>query len=210
MAPKHGGFDTQKEEIFMHNYIQTQIKNSIDLKKLIYENETMINLIGEVASVIIRVYKNGNKVLLAGNGGSAADAQHIAGELVSRFYFDRPGLPAFALTTDTSILTAIGNDYGYERLFSRQIQANGLSGDIFIGISTSGNSPNLVKAFEECKSKGLITVGLTGQTGGAMSNICDYCIKVPSSETPRIQECHILIGHIICAVIEESIFGKGF
>jgi D-sedoheptulose 7-phosphate isomerase len=158
----------------------------------------------------VDVYKTGNKTLIAGNGGSAADAQHIAGEFVSRFYFDRPGLASIALTTDTSIITAIGNDYGYEKLFSRQLQANGVKGDMFIGISTSGNSANVIEALKECKEKGIITVGLTGEKGGKMAEMCDYCIKIPSNETPRVQESHILIGHIICAVVEEAIFGKGF
>jgi len=169
-----------------------------------------MDLIQEVSLKCVEVYKNGNKTLIAGNGGSAADAQHIAGEFVSRFYFDRPGLASIALTTDTSILTAIGNDYGYEKLFSRQVQANGVKGDIFIGISTSGTSANVVEALKECKEKGIITVGLTGASGGKMAELCDYCIKVPSNETPRVQEAHILIGHIICAVVEEAIFGKGF
>lgn len=179
-------------------------------KKRLLEDAGLISLISEVSEKAVEVYRNGNKTLLAGNGGSAADAQHIAGEFVSRFYFDRPGIPSIALTTDTSIITAIGNDYGYEQLFfARQVQANGVKGDMFIGISTSGNSVNVVNALETCKDKGIITVGLTGQSGGKMADLCDYCIKVPSEETPRIQESHILIGHIICAVVEEAIFGKG-
>lgn len=136
--------------------------------------------------------------------------QHIAGEFVSRFYFDRPGLASIALTTDSSILTAIGNDYGFERLFSRQVEANGVKGDMFIGISTSGNSKNIIEALKTCKENGIVTVGLTGASGGEMAALCDYCIKVPSQETPRIQEAHILIGHIICSVVEEELFGKGF
>lgn len=147
--------------------------------------------------------------MIAGNGGSAADAQHLAGEFVSRFYFERPGLPSLALTTDTSILTAIGNDYGYERLFARQIEANGKEGDVFIGISTSGNSDNIIEALKTCREKDITTIGMTGEIGGRMTELCDYCIKVPSQETPRIQESHILIGHIICSIAEESLFGKG-
>lgn len=153
-------------------------------------------------------YENGKKVLTAGNGGSAGDAQHIAGELVSKFFFDRPGLSAFSLATDTSILTAIGNDYGYEKSFSRQVQANGCEGDIFIGISTSGNSKNIVLALEEAKKKGMITVGLVGSKSCDMDSLCDYIIKVPSSSTPTIQESHIMIGHIVCALVEEAIFSK--
>lgn len=191
-------------------YIKNHFKESIDIKEQILKDENILDLIKKVALEIIKAYKNGNKTLLAGNGGSAADAQHIAGELVSRFYFDRPGLASIALTTDTSILTAIGNDYGYEKVFSRQLEAQGTKGDIFIGISTSGNSANILKALEICKEKGIISIGLTGQSGGKMNELCDYCIKVPSSCTPRIQESHILIGHILCAIVEEELFGKGF
>ena len=194
----------------INEYISNQVKKSIDVKQQLLKNQELMNLIKEVALKTTEIYKNGNKTLIAGNGGSAADAQHIAGEFVSRFYFDRPGIPSIALTTDTSIITAIGNDYGYEKLFARQVQANGVKGDVFIGISTSGNSANIIEALKECKEKGIITVGLTGEKGGKMAEICDYCIKVPSNETPRVQEAHILIGHIICAVVEEAIFGKGF
>lgn len=194
----------------INEYISNQVKKSIEVKQKLLGNQALMDLIQEVALKCVKVYKNGNKTLIAGNGGSAADAQHIAGEFVSKFYFDRPGLASIALTTDTSIITAIGNDYGYEKLFSRQVQANGVKGDIFIGISTSGNSTNVIEALKECKEKGIITVGLTGEKGGKMDEMCDYCIKVPSNETPRIQETHILIGHIICAVVEEAIFGKGF
>jgi len=194
----------------MDKFIANQVKKSYETKQAIYNNRELMQLIKEVAKVTTEAYKRGNKTLIAGNGGSAADAQHIAGEFVSKFYFDRPGLASIALTTDTSIITAIGNDYGYEKLFSRQVQANGVEGDVFIGISTSGNSKNIIEALKECKDKGIITVGLTGESGGAMKELCDYCICVPSNETPRIQESHILIGHIICAVVEEEIFGKGF
>jgi len=194
----------------INDYINNQVKKSIEVKQQFLDNDELMEQIKEVALKCTQVYKNGNKTLIAGNGGSAADAQHIAGEFVSKFYFDRPGLPSQALTTDTSIITAIGNDYGYEKLFARQVQANGVKGDMFIGISTSGNSANIVEALKECKEKSIITVGLTGQKGGKMAELCDYCIKVPSDETPRVQEVHILIGHIICAVVEESIFGKGF
>lgn len=194
----------------MDQYISNQVKESYEIKQKIYADKALMSLIGEVSEKAIKIYKDGNKTLIAGNGGSAADAQHIAGEFVSRFYFDRPGLASMALTTDTSIITAIGNDYGYEKLFARQVQANGRKGDMFIGISTSGNSANIIEALNECKENGIITVGLTGASGGQMAELCDYCIKVPSNETPRVQESHILIGHIICAVVEESLFGKGF
>ncbi len=194
----------------MTSYINNQIEKSLKLKQDLFSSNETKQLIQEVSDEIIKAYKNGKKTLIAGNGGSAADAQHIAGEFVSRFYFDRPGLASIALTTDTSILTAIGNDYGYEKLFSRQLQANGVSGDVFIGISTSGNSKNVIEALNYAKANGIITVGLTGEKGGIMKELCDYCICMPSNETPRVQEGHILVGHIICAVVEEAIFGKGF
>jgi D-sedoheptulose 7-phosphate isomerase len=164
--------------------------------------------INEICNLAVNALKNGNKILIAGNGGSAADAQHFAGELVSRFYYDRKAMAAIALTTDTSILTAIGNDYGYEKIFSRQIEAIGRAGDIFIAISTSGNSKNLISAAIECKKMGISVVGLTGETGGDLFQHCDKSIRVPSKSTPRIQECHLMIEHVICANIEESMFPK--
>lgn len=146
------------------------------------------------------------KDLLAGNGGSAAEAQHIAGELVSRFAFDRPGLPAIALTTDTSILTAIGNDYGYEKLFARQVQAHGQKGDIFVAYSTSGKSPNILLALQEARQRGLVCVGMTGSRGQSMQEFCDYLLEVPSNETPKIQEGHTVLGHILCGLVENTLF----
>jgi D-sedoheptulose 7-phosphate isomerase len=145
--------------------------------------------------------------MLAGNGGSAADAQHIAAELVNRFGFDRPALNAIALTTDTSILTSVANDSGFEKIFARQVEAIGREGDVFIGLSTSGNSGNIVETLRRCREKKIITIGLTGSSGGRMDDLCDICIKVPSDDTPRIQEVHILIGHIICTLIENELFG---
>ncbi|MDE5592293.1 MAG: D-sedoheptulose 7-phosphate isomerase [Helicobacter sp.] len=194
----------------LEHYINQQILDSIQTKQKILEDEKLLAQIKQASLKCIEVYKNGNKTLLAGNGGSAADAQHIAAEFVSRFYFDRPGVASIALTTDTSILTAIGNDYGYERLFARQLEANGVKGDLFIGISTSGNSKNILEALKVCKERGIFSLGLSGKNGGAMDNLCDLCIKVPSDQTPRIQESHILIGHMICAIVEEELFGKGF
>lgn len=184
-----------------------QIKKSISVKESILTSPSVLQSIYDAATMVTSAYKNGSKTLLAGNGGSAADAQHIAGEFVSRFYFDRPGLPSIALSTDTSILTAIGNDYGFDRLFERQVQAQGNEGDIFIGLTTSGNSENIIKALSACKTKKIKSIVLTGQTGGAVSDMCDICIKVPSAETPRIQESHILIAHIICCIVEEELFG---
>jgi len=194
----------------MIRYIRNQIEESIKTKEKILQNEALMQDIFDVAEVIINAYRNGKKTLTAGNGGSAADAQHIAAEFVSRFYFDRPALPSIALTTDTSILTAIGNDYGYDRLFARQLEANGNSGDVFIAISTSGNSVNIIEALKVCRDRDIISVGLSGESGGKMAELCDYIIRVPSSITPRIQESHILIGHIICATVEEALFGEGF
>ncbi|WCT13847.1 D-sedoheptulose-7-phosphate isomerase [Mucilaginibacter jinjuensis] len=191
----------------MLSLIKSQISKSIDTKKALLDSEDLLGQINEAVELIIRAYQSKHKTLVAGNGGSAADAQHIAGELVARFYFDRPGLSSMALSTDTSVLTAIGNDYGFEHLFSRQIEAHGNEGDVFIGLSTSGNSPNIIKALEICKQKSIKTIGLSGADGGKMASICDICIKVPSSETPRIQESHILIGHIICYLVEETLFG---
>ncbi|MGR5409538.1 D-sedoheptulose-7-phosphate isomerase [Vibrio sp. PNB22_8_1] len=186
-------------------FIQQHIAESIETKQALLSCLSINENIVQAAKTCLAAYQNGQKILVAGNGGSAADAQHIAAEFVSRFEFDRPGLPALALTTDTSILTAIGNDYGFEKLFSRQIEANGMAGDIFIGISTSGNSPNILAAFESAKQNGLTTIGLAG-VGGKIQDACDICINVPSSHTPRIQESHILIGHIICAYVEEELF----
>lgn len=193
----------------MKEIVLNQITSSIAVKQGILGDTSLVDQIVQCASTVTLAYKAGKKTLLAGNGGSAADAQHIAGEFVSRFYFDRPGIPSIALTTDTSILTAIGNDYGYEKLFARQLQALGSPGDVFIGISTSGNSPNILTALDMCREIGITSIGLTGITGGKMAELCDICIKVPSSETPRIQESHILIGHIICCIVEDTLFGKG-
>ncbi|MCB1190420.1 MAG: D-sedoheptulose 7-phosphate isomerase [Leptospiraceae bacterium] len=192
----------------MLDFIKKQIQDSYEVKQAILNDVNLVQLIEKACSLSVSAYRKGNKVLAAGNGGSAADAQHIVAEFVSRFYFDRPALPAIALTTDTSILTAIGNDYGYERLFARQLEANGVKDDIYIAISTSGNSPNILNSLQTCKDKGIISIGLTGLSGGKMKELCDICICVPSSETPRIQESHILIGHIICASVEQAMFGK--
>ena len=192
----------------MRGYIRNQITSSCDVKQKILADDELCDLIGEVSARAVEVYRSGHKTLFAGNGGSAADAQHLAGEFVSRFHLERPGLPSIALTTDTSILTAVGNDYGYERLFARQIEANGVAGDMFIGISTSGTSKNIVEAMEACRDKGILSVALTGESGGLLAGRCDYCIRVPSTSTPRIQESHILIGHIICSIVERELFGE--
>ena len=193
----------------MKNYIKNQIKKSYETKQALYANEALLDVIVEVAQKCVTLYKTDKKTILAGNGGSAADAQHIAAELVGRYGFDRPSIPSLALTTDTSNLTAIGNDYGYDQVFSRQLAGMGQEGDIFFGISTSGNSQNLINAFEVAKKKNITTVALVGKDGGKMAQMADLAIVVPSKSTPRIQESHILIGHIICDIIEKEIFGDG-
>ena len=186
--------------------IKSHVSQSIDVKTKMLSDEKLISVISEVAEVCTVAYQKGHKTLFAGNGGSAADAQHLAGEMVSKFYFDRPGIPAVALTTDTSIMTAIGNDYSFDKLYSRQIQAQGCKGDVFFGISTSGNSKNLVEALPICREKGIISIAMTGEKPCRMDDY-DYVIKVPSSDTPRIQECETLIGHIICCIVEQNLFG---
>jgi D-sedoheptulose 7-phosphate isomerase len=190
----------------MKDYITAQIAEAQRVMSAMMADEALLSTMGAAAGACIDCLKHGGKILLAGNGGSAADAQHIAGEFVSRFAFDRPGLPAIALTTDTSILTAIGNDYGYEKLFSRQVQALGNKGDVLIGYSTSGKSPNILNAFREARAKGLICVGLTGNRGGPMLELCDYLLEVPSAETPKIQEGHLVLGHILCGLVENALF----
>jgi D-sedoheptulose 7-phosphate isomerase len=192
----------------MKEIIYNQIRESIEVKERLLAREDILSTIYSASEKVIDVFRRGGKILIGGNGGSAADAQHIAGEFVSRFYFDRPGLPAIALTTDTSILTAIGNDYGYEYLFKRQIEALGRPDDVFIAISTSGNSKNIISALHECRNKGLFSIGLTGSSNCAMDDLCDLTIKIPSTETPRIQESHILVAHIICCIAEEVIFSN--
>ncbi|QGW66800.1 SIS domain-containing protein [Lysobacter soli] len=164
--------------------------------------------IAQAVAICVDALRDGRKVLFAGNGGSAADAQHWAGELVSRFYYDRPGLPAIALTTDTSILTAIGNDYGYDYTFARQIEALGQAGDVFVAISTSGRSKNILRALDACEQKGVRVIGFTGAGGGDMASRCEVCFRIPSDETPRIQEGHEFIGHLVCALIESEIFPR--
>jgi D-sedoheptulose 7-phosphate isomerase len=192
----------------MRRFITGEIQKTIALLNLMVADEGMLALSETIARRCIEALKSGRKLLLAGNGGSAADAQHLAAEFVARFYFDRPGLPAIALNTDTSVLTAVGNDYGFERLFARQVEALGVKGDVFFGISTSGRSRNVLRALDECRHRGIITVGMTGAAGGDMLELCDYCIRIPSTETPKIQEGHIVIGHIICALVEDAMFGK--
>jgi D-sedoheptulose 7-phosphate isomerase len=190
----------------MRSYIAGQIAETQRVMSAMMGDDGLLSRLADASQACIDAFARGNKVLLAGNGGSAADAQHIAGEFVSRFAFDRPGLSAIALTTDTSILTAIGNDYGYERLFARQVQAHGVKGDVFIAYSTSGKSPNIIAALEEARDRGLICIGMTGNRGGSMKDLCDYCLDVPSADTPKIQEGHAVLGHILCGLVERAIF----
>lgn len=193
----------------MKQYIKDQITASYETKQKILADEPLLASIAEVAQQCVTLYREDKKTLLAGNGGSAADAQHIAAELVGRYGFDRPSIASIALTTDTSNLTAIGNDYGYDKVFSRQLEGLGREGDLFIGISTSGNSQNVINAFESAKAKGITTVALVGRDGGKMAAMADHVLIVPSDDTPRIQESHILIGHILCDIIEKELFGEG-
>ncbi len=188
------------------SYVVSEFQASVAVKQRILDDAAFMQQVTDMGHLLIDCYEAGNKLLVAGNGGSAADAQHIAAEFVSRFNFDRPGLPALALTTDTSILTAIGNDYGYDQLFRRQLEAHGQAGDVFMGISTSGNSPNILMALEAARLKGIKTFGLTGGSGGKMRDLCDHCLCVPSDDTPRIQEAHIVIGHTLCAMVELALF----
>jgi len=187
--------------------IKSQVADSARVKEALLSDPSALEGIAKVAQLLIDTYKAGGKTLWAGNGGSAADAQHMATELVSKFRLERKGLPSIALTVNTSTLTAVGNDYGYERVFARQIEAYGKAGDVFIGISTSGNSVNLVKALEACKANGVVTVALVGAKACAM-DAYDYVIHIPSEDTPRIQECQTLIGHILCDAVEQSLFGS--
>lgn len=182
------------------------IKESISVKQKILEDSVLIRQIESVTQVIINVFKNKGKVFFCGNGGSAADAQHLAAEFSGRFYFDREPLYSEALHVNSSYLTAVANDYGYEHIYSRLIKAKGHHGDVLVGLSTSGNSLNIVNAFQQAQKQGLITIALTGESGGKMKEFSDYLLTVPSDDTPRIQESHIMIGHIICELVEKSLF----
>jgi D-sedoheptulose 7-phosphate isomerase len=188
--------------------IQQKIIESIEVKTAILEDTNLQNEIQKVAETIIECYKNGGKVLFCGNGGSAADAQHLAAELSGRFYFDRDPLDAEALHVNSSYLTAVANDYSYGEVYARLIKGRGKSGDVLIGISTSGNSENIVKAYQIAKKLGITVVSMTGQTGGKMKADSDFLLNVPSTDTPRIQESHILIGHILCEIVEATLFTK--
>jgi D-sedoheptulose 7-phosphate isomerase len=186
--------------------VRRSIEASIAVKQQLLGSVQIVSAMARVSEILVEALRKGNKPILFGNGGSAADAQHIAAEFVGRFAFDRPALPALALSVNTSCVTAIGNDYGFDLVFARQIEALGRPGDVAIGISTSGNSANVLQGLAVAKKKGLHTVALTGSSGGKLKTGADHCICAPSNETPRIQECHILIGHIISELVEQTIF----
>ena len=190
----------------MSDNIKSLINSSISVKQQLLADEKLLAVVSDSINIITTAFKNGNKVLFCGNGGSAADAQHLAAEFSGRFYIDRPALPAEALHCNTSYLTAVANDYSYDLIYARLLQGIGNKGDVLIGLSTSGNSKNIIQAFEVAKKKEMITIGFTGATGGGMKDISDILLNVPSTDTPRIQECHMLIGHIICQIVEENLF----
>ncbi|MBX3163101.1 MAG: D-sedoheptulose 7-phosphate isomerase [Bacteroidetes bacterium] len=192
----------------MIDLIKSRIQASADLKKSLLENKEILNTVEKIVSEIVNTYKHNGKVLWCGNGGSAADSQHLAAELSGRFYYDRPPLFSEALHVNTSYTTAVANDYSYDVIYSRLVEAMGRKGDVLIGLSTSGNSANVVKALEASNNKGIITVGFTGETGGKMKSLCKYLINIPSNDTPRIQECHMLLGHTICELVELNLFPK--
>lgn len=190
----------------MQNIIADILNRSITTKQSILKDEQLMANIEKATVLSTSCFQNSGKIFFCGNGGSAADAQHLAAEFSGRFYTDRDPLYSEALHVNTSYLTAVGNDYGYEQVYSRLIKAKGSQGDILFGISTSGNSENIVKAFEQATSQGVICIGMTGHTGGRLKDVADLMIQIPSTDTPRIQECHITIGHIICELVEKNIF----
>ena len=193
----------------MQQKIKDTVKQSVMLKLQIIDNEQLINEIANISKELVYLFKKEQKVLFCGNGGSAADAQHLATELSGRFYLERAPLFAEALHVNTSFLTAVGNDYAFDTVFARAVEAKGKEGDALIAISTSGKSKNILKAIAIAKEKNMLTIGMTGEKSGKMEKLCDYLIKIPSKDTPRIQEAHILVGHIICELVEAELFGKG-
>ncbi len=190
------------------NRIEESIQQSIALKQQILGDEKLLNTLKQVIDCVTNAFQNDKKVLFCGNGGSAADAQHLAAEFSGRFYYDRPPLYAEALHVNSSYLTAVANDYSYDEVYARLVKAKGRKGDILIGLSTSGNSPNIVRAFEAAREMEIVTIGFTGETGGKMKELSTYLLNVPSKDTPRIQESHITLGHILCEMVERNIFPK--
>lgn len=192
----------------MINFIKSKIEGSIALKTSLLSNTEILSTVNSVVNDIVTCYKNGGKVLWCGNGGSAADAQHMAAELSGRFYYDRPPLFSEALHVNTSYTTAVANDYSYDIIYSRLVEAMGKKGDVLIGLSTSGNSGNVIKAIEKANAMGMTTVAFTGETGGKIKGLSKYLVNIPSTDTPRIQECHMLLGHTICELVEMNLFPK--
>lgn len=192
----------------MIKFIQSRIKNSLDLKTALFNDLKILGNVEKSVNDILKCYRAGGKVLWCGNGGSAADAQHLSAELSGRFYYDRPPLFSEALHVNTSYTTAVANDYSYDVIYSRLVEAMGNKGDVLIGLSTSGNSANVIKALEKANEKGMITIGFTGATGGKMKDLCTHLLNIPSTDTPRIQECHMLLGHTICEMVEMNLFPK--
>lgn len=191
----------------MRSLVREQLGNSLSVLQKVMDDESLILALSEAGAATARALLDGHKLMVAGNGGSAADAQHLVAEFVSRLTIDRPAMRAVALTTDSSILTAVANDYGYEHVFERQIEALGQPGDIFLGISTSGQSPNVLRALELCRKTKITTVGFSGKSGGKMVPLCDYNVIVPSAITQHIQECHLALEHIFCMIVERCYFG---
>jgi D-sedoheptulose 7-phosphate isomerase len=189
------------------DYIKGQLVETARLMSEMLVDEKLIHTVEAAAEACVAALGGGGKILLAGNGGSAADAQHIAAEFVNRLTFDRPGMAAIALTTDTSVLTAIGNDCGFEQVFARQLQSLGKPGDVFIAYSTSGNSRNILLALQEARARGIVSIGMTGNRNGPMAQECDFCLAVPHGDTPKIQEGHLVLGHVLCGLVEHAIFG---
>lgn len=194
----------------MHTLIQDEIQKLAAILIKIQNDEALLQAVDNIGQQFIQTLQQGHKILFAGNGGSAADAQHLAAELVVRLHYHRPALPALALTTDTSALTAIGNDYQFEHIFSRQVEALGQPGDMLVGISTSGKSPNILRALEVARARKMITIGFTGMHAPKMMEWCDFVLSIPSKDTQKIQECHIMFGHIICGIVEDQLFGEKY
>ncbi|MFK8165038.1 MAG: SIS domain-containing protein [Lewinella sp.] len=188
--------------------VRHNLQNSINLKQRLLDDDTVVALVSEISDVVVDCYRNGGKVFFCGNGGSAADAQHLAAELSGRYYYDRPPLFAEALHVNTSYITAVANDYSYDEIYARWITAIGQKNDVLIALSTSGNSTNVVRAIEQANRNGMKTVGFTGKTGGKMGSICDLLLAIPDTDTPRIQECHMLMGHTVCEIVEARIFPR--
>jgi D-sedoheptulose 7-phosphate isomerase len=210
MGAELGRSPTPGKQVITDNLearVQAHIRESVAVKEALLRDGELIRLVAEVGRDLAAALRGGHRAFLFGNGGSAADAQHIAAEFVGRFKLERPGLPVVALTVNTSTLTAIGNDYSFEAVFARQVEALGSAGDVALAISTSGNSPNVLRAVEAAKRKGMASVGLTAQTGGQLRRLADRCICVPSTDTPRVQEAHIVIGHIWSEIVETELFG---